>query len=108
MRGLAEAVKDHVIDIQSWIEANDEIVMKEITSLKGYGPWSAQMFMMFHLCHRHVWPAADLGIQIGLQHYFDLDERPDEKQAKTMQSHFEGRETAASFLLWALKGDQLP
>ena len=108
VRGLAEAVKNHAIDIESWIEADDEIVMKEITALKGFGPWSAQMFMMFHLCHRNIWPAGDLGIQIGLQRYFDMEDRPDEKQTKEMRKHFEGRETAASFLLWALKGDALP
>lgn len=108
VRGVAQAVQDKAIDIESWIDKDDAIVIKEITALKGFGPWSAQMFMMFHLCHRHIWPAGDLGIQIGLQHYFDMDERPNEKQSLSMQSHFAGRETAASFLLWAMKGDTLP
>ena len=106
--GLAEAVKNHHIDIQSWVSADDDVVLKEITALKGFGPWSAQMFMMFHLHHRHIWPAGDLGIQLALQQYFNMNERPSEKETKAMQHHFNDRETAASFLLWALKGDQLP
>jgi len=108
VRGLAEAVDNHDIDIPSWIEKDDAAVMKEITALKGFGPWSAQMFMMFNLCHRHIWPSGDLGIQLGLQRYFDMETRPSEKETLEMKKHFEGRETAASFLLWALKGDQLP
>jgi DNA-3-methyladenine glycosylase II len=107
VRGVAQAVKDGAIDIQSWIEMDDAQVMREITALKGFGPWSAQIFMMFNLCHRHIWPAGDLGIQLGLQRYFNLPDRPNEKETLFMQSHFEGKETAASFLLWALKGDKL-
>jgi DNA-3-methyladenine glycosylase II len=105
VRGLANRVQLSEIDIQSWVQKDDETVRAEILSHKGFGPWSAQIFMMFHLCHRHIWPAGDLGIQIGLQKYFKLDDRPNEKEAEAMKSHFKGHETAASYWLWALKGD---
>ena len=108
VRGLAEAVQNNEIDIQSWIDKDDETVIREITALKGFGPWSAQMFMMFNLCHRHIWPAGDLGIQLGLQRYFEIETRPSEKETLQLKNHFEGKETAASFRLWALKGDALP
>ena len=108
VKGVASAVKNRDIDIASWIDMDDETVIKSITALKGFGPWSAQMFMMFNLCHRHIWPAGDLGLQLGLQIYFQLPERPGEKETFTLQKKFEKRETAASFLLWALKGDTLP
>jgi DNA-3-methyladenine glycosylase II len=107
-RGLAEAVEKEEIDIASWINKDDETVISEITSLKGFGPWSAQMFMMFHLCHRHIWPIGDLGLQMGLKIYLEAEERPTEKDMQHHRTIFEGRETAASFLLWALKGDALP
>lgn len=104
VRGVAQAVKNGSIDITSWIDKDDVTVTKEITALKGFGPWSAQMFMMFNLCHRHIWPVGDLGLQLGLQKYFNLDDRPDEKGALSMRDHFKGHETAAAFLLWDLKG----
>lgn len=107
-RGVAQAVKDQTIDIATWIEKDDATVIAEITALKGFGPWSAQMFMMFHLCHRHIWPAGDLGLQLGLQKYLDAPEKPNETETLALKSQFEGRETAAAFLLWALKGDDLP
>jgi hypothetical protein len=42
---------------------------------------------------------------LGLLKYFKLPNRPNEKEAAAMRKHFTPRETAASFLLWALKGD---
>ena len=106
IRGLVQAVSDGTIDIASWTDKSDDIVQRDITSLKGFGPWSAQMFLMFNLCRRHIWPAGDLGIQIGLQRYYNLNDRPNEKAAKAMVSDFNGRETAAAFLLWDLKEDK--
>ena len=108
VRGLAQSVKDKAINIESWINADDDTVKNEITALKGFGPWSAQIFMMFHLCHRHIWPAGDLGLQLGLQIYMDEETKPTEKEARNKQILFKGRETAAAFLLWELKGDSLP
>jgi DNA-3-methyladenine glycosylase II len=107
VRGLAQAVKDTKIDVASWIHADDEYVRQQILSLKGFGPWSAQVFMLFHLCHRHIWPAGDLGIQIGLQKYLGLADRPNEKETENHRHLFEGRESAAALLLWELKGDKL-
>ncbi len=96
VRGLAQAVQDKTIDIDSWVQADDEFVRSEILSLKGFGPWSAQVFLLFHLCHRHIWPAGDLGIQIGVQKYLKLDTRPTEKETETRRQLFEGRESAAA------------
>ena len=107
VRGLALAVKNRDIDIHSWVHLSSDDVLKQIVSLKGFGIWSAQMFMMFHLGDKNIWPAGDLGIQIGHQDYFNLDVRPNEKQAKEYQKHFENYETAAALLLWDLKDNRV-
>lgn len=107
VRGLATAVENKEIDIASWTLKDSDKVTAEITSLKGFGPWSAQIFLLFHLCDPTIWPSADLGIQIGLQKYFQMDSRPNEKESLAMKNHFVGQETAASFCLWALKGDEV-
>ena len=103
IRGLANAVKDGAINIITWAEMDSTDVEKEILNLKGFGPWSAQVFLLFHLCDRHIWPAGDLGIQIGLQYYLKLSDRPTEKETEAYGKNFKGRESAAALLLWELK-----
>ena len=59
---------------------------------------------MFCLARPDVFPAGDLGIQEGLRKYYNMPARPDEKQALEIGGHFAPHRTAASILLWHLKG----
>jgi DNA-3-methyladenine glycosylase II len=105
VRGLALAVIEKKIDIASWNHKSTDQVTKEITSLKGFGLWSAHMFLMFNLARPDVWPHGDLGIQSGLGIYLGLGQRPDEKETLAKAHLFKGRETAAALLLWSIKDD---
>jgi DNA-3-methyladenine glycosylase II len=103
IRGLAQAVVDKTTDTASWDTKSTSVIIDEITSLKGFGLWSAQMYLMFNLCREDVWPYGDLGIQKGLQIYWGLDEKPSEKETQSAGKLFKGRETAAALLLWQVK-----
>ena len=43
----------------------DEAVIEALTQVKGIGPWSAQMHLMFSLRRPDVWPVLDLGVRKG-------------------------------------------
>ncbi|PCI00336.1 MAG: hypothetical protein COB76_03780 [Alphaproteobacteria bacterium] len=103
VRGLAQAILDRTIEPESWTDKDSATVIEEITALKGFGIWSAQMFLMFNLARPDVWPCGDLGVQNGLQIYLGLANRPTEKETKAKAALFTGRETAAALLLWSLK-----
>ena len=103
IKGLAQAITDKDIDIPSWNNKDTSQVTGEITFLKGFGLWSAHMFLMFNLARPDVWPCGDLGIQIGLQTYLGADDRPNEKETAAQAHLFKGRETAAALLLWSIK-----
>jgi DNA-3-methyladenine glycosylase II len=103
LRGLAHAVNEGDLNIESWKDKDSQTVINEITALKGFGLWSAQMFLIFNLARHDVWPHGDLGIQIGLQTYLGEDTRPTEKETKDKAYLFEGMETAAALLLWRIK-----
>ena len=49
---------------------SDEDIIKILTEIKGVGPWTAQMFLMFTLNRPDVFPVTDLALQKGFQHYF--------------------------------------
>ena len=103
LRGLAQAVIDKTINVDSWDDKSTPVIIEEITALKGFGLWSAQMYLMFNLCRPDVWPHGDLGIQKGVGVYFGLDEKPTEKETLAAGAQFKGMETAAALLLWGIK-----
>ena len=103
IRGLAEAVKAKKFDPVALEHATDEEVHTAITALKGFGGWSAQMYLMFGLARPDVWAPGDLGIQEGLKTYLKKKERPTPQQAEKHGKRFAPHRTAASLLLWHLK-----
>jgi DNA-3-methyladenine glycosylase II len=103
VKGLAAAIHDKKLQPETWNNKSSVDVTTDITALKGFGLWSAQMFLMFNLARPDIWPAGDLGIQIGTGLYFNLSERPTEKQTLEYGHHFAGRETAAALLIWSIK-----
>ena len=44
---------------------DDQTVIERLTSVKGIGPWTAQMFLMFELRRIDVWPTGDYGVRSG-------------------------------------------
>lgn len=103
IRGLAAAVRDGALVPEALAEAPDDDVYAALTALKGFGRWSADMYLMFGLARPDIFPAGDLGIQTGLQYYLGLGERPDAARAAAEKERFSPHATAASLLLWRLK-----
>ena len=102
--GAAEAVQNGTLDMEALAEKSEDDVAASITALKGFGPWSAQIYLMFGLARPDIWPAGDLGIQEGLRIYLGQGERPDETQTQAEGERFKGDRTAAAMLMWYVKG----
>ena len=66
IKDLATRVEKRLLHIRSLNKLPDEEVMKELISVKGIGPWTAEMFLMFSLGRGDVFPVDDLGIRNGM------------------------------------------
>ena len=86
-------------DIESLV---DNEVIECLTTIKGVGPWTAEMFLMFTLNRRDVFPVTDLGIKKGFQLFFQLDELPRPNQMIEKAEHWSPYRTLASWYLWRL------
>ncbi len=53
---------------------NDDAVIEDVSSVRGIGPWTAQMYLMFTLARHDVWPCGDLGVRNGWSRIHGLDE----------------------------------
>lgn len=105
IKSLARVMEEGAFDPGTLESLNDEDVTAAITALKGFGPWSAEIYLMFCMARPDIWPAGDLGIQYGLQKYLSLPEKPDEDTTRREGERFAPYRTAASILLWYMKAN---
>lgn len=99
-RGLSEAVMDGSLVPAALAELPDDEVIEQITRLKGFGRWSAEMFLLFSLGRPDVWPADDLGIQAGLHRLKNMRARPDRKRTDAVARPWRPYRGAAAIFVW--------
>lgn len=74
MRSLADYFIANKKITAKWQEMTDEELLKSLTSIKGIGTWTAEMFMIFHLGRPDVFPIKDIGVQKAMfRHYHNSD-----------------------------------
>jgi DNA-3-methyladenine glycosylase II len=79
---------------------DDELVIERLTSVKGFGRWTAEMFLMFRLHRPDVLPAGDLGIVVAIQRLYGLRKRPDAKRVLKLGEAWRPYRSVASWYLW--------
>ena len=52
------SIKDHLY----WENRSFESIYDELITIKGVGPWTAEMFGMFYLLEKDIFPIKDIGI----------------------------------------------
>ena len=79
---------------------SDDEVIENLVQVRGVGPWTAQMLLMFNLGRSDVMPAADLGIQKGVQKVYCLNSLPGPDEVTTCTEHLAPYRSAASWYFW--------
>lgn len=79
---------------------SDEGVVENLCRVRGVGPWTAQMYLIFNLGRPDVMPATDLGIQKGVQYVYALDGLPDPAAVLEATGHLAPYRSAASWYFW--------
>ncbi len=98
--GLSLAIIDGSFNPEKLEQLDNEAVKKEIVALKGFGPWSAEIYLMFSLQRLDIFPSGDLALLVGLQKLKGLDEKPTPQQAQELIEHWSPWRTAGSLFLW--------
>ncbi len=99
-RGLSQAVLEGSLVPTALADLPDEEVIEKITRLKGFGRWSAEMFLLFSLGRPDVWPADDLGIQAGVQRIKNMRKRPDRKRTDAVARPWRPHRGAVAIFVW--------
>jgi DNA-3-methyladenine glycosylase II len=78
----------------------DEAIREQLTAIKGIGPWTVDMFLMFGLGRVDVWPVGDYGIKVAVKTQFRLRKLPDAKKMMRLAKPWEPYRSVASWYLW--------
>lgn len=79
---------------------DDQQVLDNLCLVRGIGPWTAQMFLIFNLGRPDVMPATDLGVQKGVQAVYRMRKLPTPDQVLGRTRHLAPYRSAASWYFW--------
>jgi DNA-3-methyladenine glycosylase II len=100
LQDLARHVAEGELELDSLATMSDEEVIAEITAVRGFGRWTAEMFLIFHLGRPDVLPIGDLGIRRAVERAYNLDGLPDADELERIAEPWRPQRTLACLYLW--------
>lgn len=87
-------------------ELDDEDLHRRLTAIKGIGPWTVNMFQMFHLRRPNILPVGDLGVRKGFQKVYNLRGLPNKEEMEKISANWEPYRSIGVYYMWrALSSD---
>lgn len=103
-RGLAEQFRSGQLDMDTLRTLETREVVDRLIRIRGFGRWSAEIFAMFALDRRDLFPADDLALQVAVQRYHGLADRPGTKQTALLAESWSPYRSAVALLMWKYYG----
>ncbi len=97
----AEAVCCADLDFAAIAGAGDDDAGAMLTALPGIGPWTADIYLLFCLGRRDIFPAGDLALQVAVGDGLRLGARPDGKALAQIAEAWRPWRGVAATLFWA-------
>jgi DNA-3-methyladenine glycosylase II len=100
IRAIAEAVTTGEFDFAPLPELPAEEAIARLTRLKGIGPWTAEIYLMFSAHHPDIFPAGDVALQRAVGWAFDMPESPPAKDLIALAKSWSPHRSTAALLFW--------
>lgn len=100
IKDLAQKVKDGTLQLKKLKDLDDHLVLQEVTKVKGIGPWTAEMFLMFTLQRNDVFSHGDLGLRKAIKKLYKFKKEPTKKQVEKIVEKWKPYRTYACRILW--------
>jgi len=97
---LANAFTDGRIKTRRLSTLPEDELIEELSSVRGIGRWTAEMFLMFYLGRLDVWPTGDLGVRNGYARLWGLTPSPKPKELEAMGDRFRPYRSVVAWYCW--------
>jgi len=101
LRAIQETAIAGNLDLDALEEKSAEEAILSLCTIKGIGPWTAEVYLLFAAGHPDIFPAADVALQESVRLAFALDARPATRDLREMSDAWSPWRSAAARLLWA-------
>jgi DNA-3-methyladenine glycosylase II len=100
LRDLCARIADGRLDLAELEALPDEQVIERLITVKGFGRWTAEMFLMFRLHRPDVLPVDDLGLLNAIRRLYGLRKRPKPARVLKIGEAWRPYRSVASWYLW--------
>lgn len=100
VKDLAAKVLDGTVRLTTLGRAPDDEIVARLCLVRGIGPWTAEMFLMFQLNRPDVWPVGDLGVRAGYARIHGLEAVPAAPQLVGLGDRYRPWRTCAAWYCW--------
>lgn len=101
LRAAASAVVEGRLPLDRLAERPADDAHASLTAVKGIGPWTADIYLLFCLGHPDAFPAGDLAVQEAARLAYGLPDRPSPKALSAMAERWRPWRGVAAKVLWA-------
>ncbi|XP_027362683.1 DNA-3-methyladenine glycosylase 1, partial [Abrus precatorius] len=102
LHDLASKFADGVLSDSSVLEMDDDTLRDKLISVKGIGPWSVHMFMIFTLHRPDVLPVGDLVVRRGVERLYGLKALPTPSQMERLCEKWKPYRSVGSWYMYKL------
>nr|WP_242531317.1 DNA-3-methyladenine glycosylase 2 family protein [Roseococcus thiosulfatophilus] len=99
-RALALACTDGTLDFDRLAELDDESAVAMLCTVRGLGPWTAQVHLLFAENRPDIFPGGDIALANSARHLFALEARPTPRALAEMARAWSPARGLAARLLW--------
>ena len=100
IQDLAAKVLDGTVRLGNWSRQTDDEIVTRLSLVRGIGPWTAQMFLIFVLNRPDVWPTADYGVQTGYARIHGLADLPKPAELARLGEPYRPWRSIAAWYCW--------
>ena len=100
LKNIAKSFKNKSFNIRDLKKMDDDLAIDYITSLKGLGVWSAQMFLMFNLNRPDIFPTKDIGLLRAISKNYKTSYPPSEKFLNKISKRHSGNLSCLTWYMW--------
>lgn len=100
IQDLSAKVLSKQLNLNALLALPDDQVIAELIKVKGIGPWTAEMFLIFTLGREDVFSAGDLGLKNGFKKLYGVNDQQLESKLKKIVPTWSPYKSYASLALW--------
>lgn len=105
LKDLAGKTHNGELAFAEFAELSDAEVMERLMTVRGIGPWTAEMFLIFSLGRLDVLPVGDMGLRAGVQRHYQLAELPEKERLFELAEPWRPYRSVATWYIWRTFGN---